>query len=242
MTDRPILFKSEMVRAILEGRKTQTRRIMKPQPVWHRNFWMYDGEPFLSDDTMQSHLLHNVYGVKGSPYGAVYADDSADHLWVRETWADVRGMGFDEFPMGVSYRADCANASLDVAKSYGVKWKPSIFMPRWASRITLEITDVRVERLQDITETDAIAEGIEAEKLSGFSGYWKNYEFTTSHPRRGEEITDEKHRTVGYKNPIASYASLWRSINGAESWDANPWVWVVEFKHLHDAQAQAGTR
>ena len=124
------------------------------------------------------------------------------------------------------------------------KWKPSIHMPRWASRITLEITDVRVERLQNISEADAIAEGIaplfSGEEVAGRPDCaldpmpWRNYLW---HGHVGRSILAAQsdawpHQFSSYDTAVGSYSSLWASINGAESWDANPWVWAVSFKRV----------
>jgi len=148
MKEKPILFNADMVNAILEGRKTQTRRIIKPQPKLPKNH-----EKILSEAWEAGFIDVQC------PYGKV-----GDQLWVRETWADVRGMGFDKdlFPLGASYKAGCDADSLEIAKDYEVKWKPSIHMFRWASRIQLEITDIRVERLKDISEDEVLKEGLKS--------------------------------------------------------------------------------
>lgn len=169
MADRPILFSAPMVRAMLAGTKTQTRRVAKPK----RSI-----EPMTDE----------------CPYG-----QPGDLLWVRETWA---WYGCERDPREVLYRADTSN----LPESHG-RWRPSIHMPRWASRITLRVTGVRVERLQDITEVDAIAEGAQPFRLP-------------CHPQR---------ETLRH---VDGFALLWESINGAGSWDANPWVWVVEFERV----------
>ena len=171
--ERPILFSGEMVRAILDGRKTQTRRVVKPQPPPLGGF------------------VKNPYGQPG------------DRLWVRETWA------LDD---KYYYRADGA-----VGDRCG-KWKPSIHMPRAASRITLEITGVRVERLQEITISDIYAEGaITDEWLE-----WRDDVSGVGMPA-GSRIENE--RDVWEK--------LWDSINGKTyPWKSNPWVWVIEFKRI----------
>jgi hypothetical protein len=120
-------------------------------------------------------------------------------------------------------------------------------MRREWSRITLEVVKVRVERLQEISEVDAIAEGVEVTHCHpGEKTFWKNYRFKTAHPRKGVKITDEEHRIHAYRDmvggtkfadqvgAIRSYQSLWESIHGVESWEVNPWVWVVEFKRVSD--------
>ena len=177
MREHPIIFSGPMVRAILEGRKTQTRRVMRPKPT----------EPFLP-----------FTAECPCPYG-----HPGDRLWVRETWR-VNGNKHDYAIASrddVFYRAD---------ESYneGVGWKPSIHMPRMFSRLPLEVTGVRVERVQDISYADCVAEGI-------------------VDVARAEKRT----RRVG-EAPIEQFAALWDSINAKRgySWESNPWVWVVEFK------------
>lgn len=187
MKKRPILFNGEMVRAILDGRKTQTRRVMKVPPK------MVDG-------------VGIVYESDKCPYG-----QAGDRLWVRETWGTnpgnehVKPSDFVHNGAHIYYKAD------DIKMNWQVeRWRPSIHMPRWASRITLEVTNVRVERVQDISARDIRAEGIDltiSEKNTVHAYHVKSY--LQSHFRR-----------------------LWDSINAKRgySWDSNPWVWVVEFK------------
>ena len=191
--ERPILFSAPMVRALLDGSKTQTRRIFKLPPGCS---W-YDGlggekDGWLQDDTGPAwwHVSE-----QRCPYG-----QPGDRLWVREAWAP---RAIDPECTTAAYRAtdDECNGP----------WKPSIHMPRWASRIDLEITGARVERLQDISEADARAEGA--------PGY--------------EEGVDEPPPSDDYQwSYRASFQRLWERINGAESWAANPWVWVVEFRRI----------
>ena len=173
MKERPILFSAPMVRALLAGTKTQTRRIIKPQ---HLAFFNQDAAAMLSD-----------WNERPLPYG-----QPGDRLWVRETFGHFECNQHFKPGCNVYYRADGNCLELE-------PWRPSIHMPRWASRITLEITSVRVERLQDISEADAIAEGV-------------------------------------YTDPACpaydAYAQLWDEINGLGSWEANPWVWVIEFRRL----------
>ncbi len=178
--ERPILFSGPMVRAILEGRKTQTRRVAKTSP---------------SSSSSTGHFVHLSHGrsietderaLPFCPYG-----QPGDRLWVRETWAKAGEVGDD-----IEYRADNPDP-------LGAKWRPSIHMPRWASRITLEITGVRVERLTSISSEDARAEGIE----------WNEGPFR-----------------CGHTNHVSAFKSVWESINGKGSWSADPWVWVIDFK------------
>lgn len=186
----PILFSTPMVQAILDGRKTMTRRVIKPQPD-------EDGlAKFLP--TRQWHDTDaRVYKC---PYGK-----PGDILWVRETFANLNA-DFPTNPKCYVYKADDLQGN-----SYGpVTWKPSIHIPKEACRLFLKVTDVRVERLQEISEDDAKAEGIEK-----MSGYYRDY------LNRGGNLP-----------PYASFQSLWQSINGPESWDANPWVWVIQFERI----------
>ena len=160
MKERPIIFNAEMVKAILEGRKTQARRVMKPQPDKRVNhFGVARGfgfkEPLwlgLEGEGMDSLIMGDW--VK-SPYGNV-----GDRLWVRETYhidSPAISMPIEKETAIINYKADSSNEDL---RCCNLKWKPSIFMPRWASRISLEITDIRVERVQEISEGDAEKEGL----------------------------------------------------------------------------------
>lgn len=211
--ERPILFSAPMVRAILAGTKTQTRRIIKPQPApWCETTWDYCGRAFCSDDEMREHLFHEVYGTKGTPYGALY-EYGGDKLWVRETWAP----NYAHLDFGKPhYRADLPenrDAAMTANHAFGLmQWKPSIHMPRKYSRILLEITEVRVQRLQEISEADAIAEGCESAVIEG---WW---------PEGSVSVT-----------AVEKYSRLWDSINGAGAWLNNPWVWAVSFKRLEPA-------
>jgi hypothetical protein len=197
--ERPILFSGAMVRAILEGRKTQTRRIMRPQPEWPQN----RGWRSQRDLEAESHRF---------PYGK-----PGDRLWVRETWQAFKTWNGKP---GVAYRASCPNDTFDCTEDGCVdqirilKWRPAIFMPRDLSRLAVEVTDVRVERLQDITADDARAEGMPPEgpqpaKINGELG------------------------SVYYFDPVVAFAHGWNTINGKRApWTSNPWVWVVTFRRL----------
>ncbi|MBP6637992.1 MAG: hypothetical protein KA179_09930 [Sulfuritalea sp.] len=197
-----MLFSAPMVRAILDGRKTVTRRVVKPprnRPAFvlldhGHGWWPYqsdDGESELCDDGME-HPYTCPYGKPG------------DRLWVREAFmhepADYcweASVSIPCRPAVTIYRADH-----DERESRGAGWKPSIHMPRWAGRITLEVVGVRVERLREISRGDAMAEGCPFPNMAA-----------------GDD-------------PRQWYAALWDQINGAGSWDANPWVWVVEFRKV----------
>lgn len=210
MAERPILFSGAMVRAILDGRKTQTRRVVKPQP------------PHWQDLMMMS-----------PPYG-----QSGDRLWVRETWRP--GSWRDDGRVAIDYAAsreltntpwlypdnfedlwpkwtDELLRAGSVPDANGIhhwapgqaplRWRPSIHMPRWACRILLEITDVRVELLKAISRADATAEG-----AHGGHGSIPGYGYNST--------------------PIEHFQHIWETINGVGSWDANPWVWVIEFRRV----------
>ena len=185
--ERPILFSAPMVRAILESRKTVTRRAVKGS-----------GLNFLADFTPEyAALPENHFCPHGKP---------GDRLWVREAWARV-GIAQAPDQQWVVYRES------DNRTDYGGPWKPSIHMPRWASRILLEITDVRVERLQDISEAQALAEGIYSDPAVN-----------------GMYTADGDNYTSKQDGPGRAFADLWKSTGG--DWVANPWVWVVEFKRV----------
>jgi hypothetical protein len=189
MKERPILFSGPMVRAILEGRKTQTRRIVKPQPPkgYHIDTCQYNDTGWAFWVSANDHAGTCTCKNLRQPYG-----QPGDRLWVRETWAPAyRTYGYAT-KKAIAYRVDSDHDPH--------KWKPSIHMPRWASRITLKVVGVRVERLQECTRGDAMAEGCPFPNMA-----------------------------IG-SDPRKWYAELWNSINGMGSWEANPWVWVVEFK------------
>jgi hypothetical protein len=221
MKEHPILFSQEMVTALLEGRKSQTRRVVKPQPdlsvlkdchtpVEFRRCPILGpthkpAEWGLYTKTSKCGDVP-IYGYD-CPYGQV-----GSKLWVRETWCDTWPFDGHKCEEGPCYRAtdegDCGAAIT------GQKWKPSIFMPRWASRITLEITDIRVQRLWEISEDDAIAEGVLSEE--GIKDW-------NEHPLSFATKT----------SPKDEYARLWDKINGKKyPWYSNPWVWVIEFKRV----------
>lgn len=196
MKERPILFSGEMVRAIIDGRKTQTRRIVK-RPK--RTPLDYILRPDLIIDAActwwQNPKFDRVGESQKCPYGKV-----GDRLWVRETWAK----GSHHYPqVPFVYRADASPIML-LAKV----WKPSIHMPRIASRIILEIVNTRVERLDDISTDDIWAEGVDCGKGNPTMGMrWENMQYI-------------------------SFVDLWEKINGDGSWALNPWVWVIEFKKI----------
>lgn len=183
VTERPILFNGQMVPPVLADIKTQTRRVVKPRDLE----WM---------DEHQG--LREQSNVDRCPYGK-----PMDRLWVREAWK--AHTTFDHLPpreipqSHVWYMADEGYKAQS-------RFRQAMFMPRWASRITLEITDVRVERLQDISEVDAIAEGVRSNR---------------------DTLAETGHATAR-----DAYRYLWKSINGPGSWDLNPWVWAITFRRI----------
>jgi hypothetical protein len=241
MKERPIILKQHEVLAVLSGRQTQFRRVVKPQPSPELLAAYAEIRQRYGDQKPDAAVLHECIPC---PYG-----QPGDRLWVREAWADEHPLAIQEGrysqagragipgPPPVEYRtiyradgeplqiwrkADQAHpyfalggpatqlyaeyptvASNYTKRGQGIHWCNSIHMPRWASRITLAVTGVRVERLQDISDADAIAEGVSAIN----------------------RLSKEQYRIKRYKD-------IWESINGPGSWDANPWVWVVEFKRI----------
>lgn len=215
--ERPILFSGAMVRAILSGQKTQTRRVIKPQPeVTEKRLRETGG--WVEGETLSQHV-NEAWQAGFIPVECPYGQPG-DRLWVREAFHSYH---WDQ-PRAV-YRADGERQRVRTQiESYEVgRWKPSIHMPRWACRIVLEIVSVRVERLQDISEEDAEAEGILADSFEyGGQQYFRDYRLTDAEASTQPALTC----------PRESFRSLWESINGQESWQANPWVWVVEFRRV----------
>ncbi|EPK4544205.1 hypothetical protein M1I87_004444 [Serratia marcescens] len=234
MKERPVIFNGEMVRAIIDGRKTQTRRVMAVQPESNQF-----GLLRISDSTKRSDIgkyhwaesnatgPHQRSALFSCPFGQV-----GDRMWVRETWGvvshdfdeneriidwvpDRPATAIHEMPFGNGYYSGHAIYAADGEFTWGDDdghgekscWKPSIHMPRTACRILLEITAVRVERLNDISDGDAIREGCSAADM-----------------KSGDCVADV-------------FARLWSSIYGAESWIANPWVWVIEFRRVGGSDA-----
>lgn len=201
MKSRPILFSAPMVRALLAGTKTQTRRPLR------EGTWLDPKEGVIR----MCSVGNGVTGFQSvaCPYGA-----PGDQLWVRETWAHhVQAQSAERDEDGpFVYAADGPQA---LQSRLASKWTPGIHMFRWASRITLEIAAVRVERLQDISEADALAEGVTPKCEPGCSG------------RLMEALGG-----FSFRPAASAYADLWEQINGAGSWDANPWVWRLSFKRV----------
>jgi len=213
MKTRPILFSGPMVRALLAGEKTQTRRIIKSQP--YSNGYHFDGQEILCHndylppsamlmDVKFGNYIDTISNLEGweslCPYG-----QPGDRLYVRETW------NFNKNAIGSAREEDGPfEYAADGHKSQTIddRWWPSIHMPRYASRIMLEITKVRIEQLHDITDDDAYDEGVQT---------W------------AAEVQENGNK---FSSIRSAWQALWEGINGVESWKSNPWVWVVEFKRV----------
>jgi hypothetical protein len=230
MKERPILFSGPMVRALLAGAKTQTRRLMKPQPdplpAGQPRISPYDDSGFhWASDKCRS-MVDLGTAAHLSPYGS-----KGDRLWVRETWSQSArsvypcpqcwyradyGKHDDPAREQLNHDRGCtgnqANCFACVAEREGkFVWRPSIFMPRWASRITLEVTSVRVERLQAISEEDAKAEGVHHSAAA-----------------TAKQSTIDTH---GMTPCRAAFAALWEQINGKKApWSSNPFCWAISFR------------
>lgn len=238
MRERGMIFNGEMVRAILEGRKGQTRRALTPRHIRMIETAASIGECYPLESG-RHHENSQAYYREWCPYGTV-----GDRIWVRETWAllgnedacciDWNGKlcKGDEREAAKIYCASCEQRPGDYGlwsipddadwkphtenEKFEGAWRPSIHMPRWASRITLEITAVRVERLNDISDADAKAEGLD-----------KSHDFPDTYLTPKGDFADAD----------IVFRRLWESIYGEESWQANPWVWVIEFKRVEGGAA-----
>lgn len=219
MTERGMIFNSEMVRAILDGRKTQTRRPVK-FPVHDKNLGCELAGNELAGELSTGNYLNSAFGKPG------------DRIWVRETWSSDFA---NYYPNDRVWYAADNNRRLDIEVVDGVRgiyspesdvhvpfrWHPSIHMPRWASRILLEITNVGVQRLQGISSGDAVREGICQLPASGRYCLSPGDQYFGGASHSAKEV----------------YSWLWSSIYGEESWKANPWVWVIEFKRVEGGAA-----
>jgi hypothetical protein len=216
MKERPILMSSPMVLATLEGRKSQTRRIVKPQPEVSEagnlcGPWLSRHLDGLLLPKVEDIVVHCPYGQPG------------DRLYVKETFSGARAYETHGFPLKewgnkIWYWADGNPERGDWTKP-----RPSIHMPRGLSRILLEVTSARVDRLNDISEADAIAEGVES---------WRDGWDARTAAEMFLGGSWAREATSGGTAAQRLYALLWRAINGPGSWEANPWVWVVEFKRV----------
>lgn len=210
-----MIFNAEMVRALLDGRKTQTRRIIKDCTVGRDPIskFIKIGKKFIGcypEDVPELIRECCPYGVPG------------DRIWVRETWAEAGASAPDLKLYRANYPEHVPSIYENVPPAEEIRWTPSIHMPRTASRILLEITDVRVERLNAISEEDAEAEGIDMEALYDSQDCY-------------DCIAD--HNMTGRPTVTGAFKYLWESIYGEEGWKSNPWVWVIEFKRFEGGAA-----
>ena len=233
MKERGMIFNAEMVRAILDGRKTQTRRPMKVQPVLSGGLYEVYGAGWsvgmTSVPAVPGHSL-----AANCPFGCV-----GDRIWVRETYR-VHSKASDLATL--VYKASEQNSwaeqthrvplSVCTKQVSPDKWTPAIHMPRWASRILLEITDVRLERLQDISEEGAQHEGL-------YTEVWDQTVVARNYAASDEFFQfwsdDMPHFVEMNELYRSSFRSLWESLYGEDGWQANPWVWVIEFKRIEGA-------
>ncbi|HBX7664225.1 hypothetical protein POV08_17110 [Klebsiella pneumoniae] len=219
MKERGMIFNGEMVRALLDGRKTQTRRIIKDCTVGRDPIskFIKIGKKFIGcypEDVPELIRECCPYGVPG------------DRIWVRETWAEAGASAPDLKLYRANYPEHVPSIYENVPPAEEIRWTPSIHMPRTASRILLEITDVRVERLNAISPEDAESEGLERTNFTGFG----DEPGLPSYPEPDVYFDPLKKQWKEY--PPEAFAGLWESIYGADSWQANPWVWVIEFKRV----------
>lgn len=197
MKERPIIFSAPMVKAILEGRKSMTRRIVKPQPEYRESKSLLGHYATWANGWNIDDPIGLKAFVDGCPYGG-----PGDRLWVKETFMGTKDC--------LSYRATDPRQVIEFGFD---RWTPSIYMPRWASRITLEIVSVRVERVKEISEEDADKEG--------FGGDFPHRIFP--------ELFNPD---CGHLSMQECFAALWESIHGPGSWERNDWVWVIEFRRV----------
>ncbi len=239
--ERPIIFSAAMVKALLSGAKTQTRRVMKDQPphddfdvgFYHPTFLDRRGEEFPGDEVFGAFSRDGEWGIK-SPFAP------GMKLWVQETFD--YGVEGKRPVHGVIY---CADGEFQYREQAKEKWpsdgklKPSVHMAKWASRITLEITDVRVERLSELSEEDARAEGIKQEDL-----HPGGFDPDNFHPPGAYGFVSGLHlfpKGRIYPKPQEAFRELWDSINakrkgGKYSWEKSPWVWAITFKRVDDGR------
>jgi len=223
MTDRPILFSGPMVRAILEGSKTMTRRVIKPQPDHCHRDIIGKPQPWAKDDW--DRLLPQIGETEiACPFG-----EPGDRLWVRETWVPIHDTairyraqgGRRDWPPGFEHQQQLRMAWEKLQPPIRERWLPSIHMPRWASRITLHVISLRAERLDAITEEDAIAEGFIKLPATGRAVLAKGAQYFGEH----------------WPTARAAFLDLWDHLNAKRGFPAssNPWVWVVSFKRVEEA-------
>ena len=232
MAEKPILFSGPMVRAILDGRKTQTRRVIKPQPIFDADGGLW----YPSHDHKRAlHYANEEHFRQGfvRDFGRY---QPGDLLWVRETWACAKYENIDGGSgwryETLKYRADCNWGGCSGHRD-GITWNPSVHMPKWAARIWLKVKDVRVEQLQDISEKDAQAEGVPSD-----GDFPMNHGFCSACNGRGlvgavgENLGFREDECVDCDTCKKRFLNYWNFLNAKRGygWDINPWVWVIEFR------------
>ena len=213
MAEKPILFNTDMVRAILDGRKTQTRRVVKGLPLYEPYYEVVDGEPMICDENGEWHPAKDYSRIQ-----------PGDVLWVRETWA--------EMPYGFVYRASGEPEGWDAEG----RWRPSIHMPKEAARLFLRVKDVGIERLQDMTEDDAFAEGYDGWPWC-YHKVFENYPDSPIPCFASDGRDCPVDRPCDLSIPELFGREIWeKTIKPADlpryGWNANPWVWVIEFERV----------
>lgn len=205
---KPILFSTPMVQAILDGRKTQTRRIIIKEDLKD----IYDSIDFMKMEHFPDKSYRAIFSTDERPGTVKSKYQVGDILWVRETWQHTKclNINFEDENYGYVYKAD----GQPWEDHEGWTWKPSIFMPREAARLFLKVTNVIVERLNDMDEWDAVREGVDFKVVP--NQYYFNY------------LTDE----FSERTASQSFETLWQKLNGKESLESNPWVWVYEFEKI----------
>lgn len=250
MADRPILFSAPMVRALIDGRKTQTRRTLPiPSEIqskildFHRIGTDTEGRAVFE---MRDHDHNHVCIPAGKHFQTpqfITRIGVGDHLYVREAWRTTYGLDWTDERLGrplkpreFDPKTTAIEYLADGEREMAGKDRRAMHMPRWASRLTLVVTDVRIERLNVITDADAIAEGIEPvlDYRSPGQTHWKDYETY-------EDGTPHAHAVVPFVSPVHSYRSLWDEINGRGAWATNPWVvaytFAVHLKQIDEVPA-----
>lgn len=230
MRERPILFKDAMVKAILEGRKTQTRRIINPQPALRLQpmrsltddevYWCHEDGRTEGAGTLEysDGSIRDLNTMKVKSWKCPYASRTVERLWVRESYSYITKAENEQFdrrhpdgyPVSMLYRADSVWDGMTKG-DFPFNWSNSMFMPRWASRILLEVSEVRTQRLQDISYIEIRAEGVGCPEHDFPSGFCMSE----------------------CRSLRATFRSLWESIHGKGSWDENPWLWVIRFHKLN---------
>ena len=245
MSDKPIIFSGPMVKALLDGRKTQTRRLMKVTPP---EYVKHTVAPQEKRGEPKKHPKPYFDAYNGGPHWCWWDEydrqgdgwmklpySKSDRLWVRENAiiAPPKWTSTPTNPMGphrqeVAYCAECTDGQFEAARDYGLKKRPSIHMPRWASRLTLTVTDVRVQRLNDISSDDARDEGIFQRHAVGDDAAADCWTWAKDEPR--------------YPTPQRAFRRLWMNIYGADSWADNPWIvaltFTVERRNIDAASAK----